>query len=81
MPIVTDGKAGFVLVCLNNHRTPSGGTTMVAIDDWLSIPTTAAPGHPAYGRLGMMLRCYYCSVCGYAEMYVPQQGEPGVRGV
>jgi hypothetical protein len=80
MPIMLDERNGtFVLVCLNNHRTDDGGSTMRAIEDWLSVPTMAAPGGPSVGRdkpNGLALRCYHCDVCGYVEMYMPPGASP-----
>ena len=80
MPIVLNPVTRtFVLNCINGHRLPNGDTTMVVVDSWVSVDTTIAPGFPADGSIG--LRCYYCSVCGYVEMYAPQRAEIGAPGV
>lgn len=71
MPIMLDGRGSFALVCLNQHRTEDGGSTMRAVADWLSIPTAEAPTGPVRVR-DLPLRCYYCDVCGYVEMYMPK---------
>lgn len=80
MPILLDPRNGtFVLQCLNGHRDAHGNTTMVAVENFLAVPTTPIPGLPAMGQIG--LRCYYCSACGYVEMYAPQRGSAGVPRV
>ncbi len=51
---------------------------MVAMEEWLSISVASIPNSPPVG--GVWLRCYYCSVCGYAELYHPKSGPEATGG-
>jgi hypothetical protein len=59
MPILKEKGVRFELHCLNGHRSADGGTVMLAMEETLCVKDVA-------------LRCYFCSICGYAELYIPK---------
>lgn len=77
MPILLDSRNGtFVLQCLNGHRDSAGNTTMLVVEEFLSIPMTSIPGMMLGSPGDLTIRCYYCSICGYVEMYAPSAKRP-----
>lgn len=61
MPIVKmDEGEGFALICINKHGE----------DAMRRIPSTLLLEQCDAAKLDLGLRCFYCTICGYAEFYV-----------
>lgn len=76
MPILKDGNDTWTLYCINGHRKADGTTEMVAVQGPLAISKTepTATGLTQANR-GVLVNCYFCNVCGYAELYLPLKPE------
>jgi len=69
MPIkLIDGKPRVVCISLHEEKLTMAKTT--------GFEQVAMPIVSCLGRQGLTFNLFSCTVCGYAEFYLPQATEP-----